>query len=240
VTQPGTTAGVNIALTRAAPVNTAAPVVSGTPTVGGPALSCSTGSWTGRTTIKYSYQWTRDGAAIAAATSGAYVVQAADTGHALACQVTATNAVGHATATSNTLTVPALVAPKETLAAPLPLVKALVSKLVVSGGLARVPVSCKAARCAGTLQLLQQVVTKTHKGRRTIVHRRTIGLASGSYSLAAGRSGVVTLRLTAAGRRRLAHARGHKLLATLVLTVKGGKTTRQAVLVKQASAKRKR
>ncbi len=238
VTQPGTTSGVGVSLTRAAPVNISAPVVAGTPAVGGSALSCSTGSWTGRATLKYSYQWTHDGAAIANATSSSYVPQAGDAGHGLACQVTATNGAGRATAMSATLAVPPLPNPNLTVSFPVPVAKLLVSKVLVSGATARVPVSCKAARCAGTLQLLQQVVTRTRKGHRTIVHRRTIELASGSYALAGGRDGAVTLRLTAVGRRRLAHARGHKLLATLVLTVKGGRTTRQAVLVK-AATKRK-
>jgi hypothetical protein len=241
VTQPNTTAGLNVSLTRAAPVNTAAPMISGTPAIGGSSLSCATGSWTGRATLKYTYQWTRDGAAIAGAIANSYVAQAADQGHGLACQVTAANAVGHATATSNTLAVPAPVASIETQP-PLavPVAKTLASRLIVSGATARVRVSCGAARCVGTLQVLQQVVTRTHKGRRTIVHRRTVTLASGAYSLAGGHSATVTLRLTAAGKRRLALARGHRLLATLVLSVKGGRTTRHAVLVKKAAARRKR
>jgi hypothetical protein len=246
VTRGSIHSGLDVSLTRAAPVNTSAPVIAGTPVVGGPALTCSTGGWTGRATLKYTYQWTRDGSPIANATAGSYVAQGADQGHALVCQVTATNGSGRATAASNTLTVPG--APQTRplpalVAAPKPattLKLGAARAITVRGGVARLRIGCKAARCAGTLQLLQQVVTKTHKGGRTIVHRSTIGLASGVYSLAGGRSGVVALRLSAAGRRRLAHARGHKLLATFVLTVKGGKTTRQAVFVVQAVAQRKR
>jgi Carboxypeptidase regulatory-like domain len=110
VTQGSTKPGVNVALVRKAPVNTVAPVASGTPAVG-QTLSCSNGSWTGSGTLKFTYAWLRDGSAIAGASGSTYVVQAADQGHGLACQVTATNAVSHAAASSNTLKVPSAPSP---------------------------------------------------------------------------------------------------------------------------------
>jgi hypothetical protein len=234
VTQKSTTSGINVSLTPNTPNNTSVPVASGTPLVG-QTLSCSTGSWTGLATLKYSYQWIRDGSAITGATTSAYLVAAADQGHGLACQVTATNAKGHSTATSNTLAVSAAVPPKPLV----PVIKILTSKVVVTGSAARVRLSCVAAPCAGTVELIQQVVTRTHKGHRTIVRRKTIVLGRGVYALAAGRTGSVTIRLNTTGRRRLARARGHRLLATLVVTVKGGKTARQAVLLTKAAARHK-
>ncbi len=234
VTQKNTTSGINVSLTPNTPNNTAAPVASGTPAVG-QTLSCSTGSWTGLATLKYSYQWTRDGSAITGATTSAYLVAAADQGHGLACQVTATNAKGHATATTNTIAVPAAVPPKPLV----PLAKILTSRIVVTGSTARVPISCGTAPCAGTIELVQMVVTRTHKGHRTIVRRKTIVLGKGVYALAAGRRGLVSVKLNTSGRNRLARARGHRLLATLVVTVKGGKTVRQAVLLTKATVRRK-
>jgi Carboxypeptidase regulatory-like domain len=246
VTQPNTTSGINVSLTRAAPVNTSAPVVAGTPTVGGQPLSCSTGSWTGKAILKYTYQWTRDGSAIANATANFYVAQSVDRGHGVACQVTATNSAGRATATSNILAVPAppvVNSPPLIAAGPIATLQLAASRTIKAiGGVAKVRVSCRAARCAGTLQLVQQVVTKTRKGHHVIVRRRTIVLGSGAYVLAPGRSGLVSVRLTSAGRGRLARARGHRLSATLVLAVRGGKTTKQAVSVVavKAAARRRR
>jgi hypothetical protein len=75
-----------------APVNTGAPAVTGTPTLGA-TLTCSTGTWTGSPTA-YHYAWSRDGTPITGATQSAYVVQAADQGHELACIVTAANGAG--------------------------------------------------------------------------------------------------------------------------------------------------
>ncbi|MHB8234126.1 MAG: MSCRAMM family protein [Solirubrobacteraceae bacterium] len=241
VTQPNTTSGVNVSLTRAAPVNTSAPTISGTPTVGGQALSCSPGSWTGRGTLKFSYQWARDGAAIANATTPSYVVQAVDQGHGLTCQVTATNAVGRATAQSSALAVPA--APKPIVHPGGPrVVQRVVSSSVatVFAGIARLRLTCRGpASCVGTLRLVRVVLVRTRHGHRTIVSRRSILLAQGAYSIARGRSGQAAMRLTRAGRRRLAHARRHRLATTLVLTVRGGFATRQSVLLVRATPRRR-
>jgi Carboxypeptidase regulatory-like domain len=109
--QGTTTAGINLALIRVEPVNSAPPVVSGAPTVGR-TLSCSSGSWTGLQPITFSYAWLRNGSVISGASGSTYVVQPADQGHGLACEITATNEgyakgrVYHTTATSNVLQVP--------------------------------------------------------------------------------------------------------------------------------------
>lgn len=91
------------------PVNTVAPVVSGTETQG-ETLSVTTGSWglpspfSGGTngTITYAYQWTRsdDGtgtneADISGATSSTYTLQAADVGKYIRCRVRASNDGGY-------------------------------------------------------------------------------------------------------------------------------------------------
>jgi Carboxypeptidase regulatory-like domain len=118
VTQGGnTTSGVNFSLVPKKPNNTSSPVASGTPSVG-QTLSCSNGSWIGAPTLSYSYKWLRDGGAISGPTGNTYVVQSADEGHGVACEVTATNKPGHASATSNTLKVavtPPPVPPRPTL-----------------------------------------------------------------------------------------------------------------------------
>jgi hypothetical protein len=64
----------------------------------GDVLSCSTGTWNGSPPINYAYAWLRDGVAIPGATSATYTVVAEDDGRAVACEVTARNAVGAASA----------------------------------------------------------------------------------------------------------------------------------------------
>ncbi len=77
------------------PVNTAAPTLTGTPKLG-QTLTCSTGTWSNSPTA-YTYVWLRDGAPIAGQTGSTYIVQSADQGHSISCQVTAGNSGGEYT-----------------------------------------------------------------------------------------------------------------------------------------------
>lgn len=81
-----------------APVNTVAPVTHGEARVGG-VLTTSVGTWTGTAPITYAYQWYSGINPIVGATINAYTVQASDLGNAVICRVTATNALGGASAT---------------------------------------------------------------------------------------------------------------------------------------------
>lgn len=83
-----------------APVNTVAPVVSGTATFG-QTLSTTDGTWTGVPTPTFTYQWQRVTTNIGGATSSTYVLVAADVGNTIRCVVTATNAVSAVSANSN-------------------------------------------------------------------------------------------------------------------------------------------
>lgn len=82
------------------PVDSAPPVVSGgvaaAAAYAGEKLTCSTGAWSSAPTA-FSYQWTRNGAPLAGATSESYVVAASQLGGSLACAVTASNAGGAGT-----------------------------------------------------------------------------------------------------------------------------------------------
>ncbi len=81
------------------PVNTSAPAVTGTGTVG-QTLTCTNGNWTYVPT-NYAYQWLRGAAQISGATTSTYVLVAADSGTNVSCTVTATNAAGSTSIASN-------------------------------------------------------------------------------------------------------------------------------------------
>jgi Carboxypeptidase regulatory-like domain len=227
-TEGTVTSGINAAMVPALPDNTALPVVSGTPAVGSP-LSCSSGSWTGEPELKLSigwpltspfgYQWLRDGVTIVGATSDTYVVQAADVGHGLVCEVTATNDAGHASAKSSSFAV----------VKPVPVVKILGSKFGVTKGTTKVGIACASAPCVGAVKAVEMIVVKHRKGKKTITKKQTLVLAAGSYSLAAGNTGTITLRLTAAGTKQLAHASHHRVSPKLVVSVAGGKQLEETV-----------
>jgi hypothetical protein len=85
------------------PVNTVAPVISGSTTLGS-VLSTTNGTWTGTATITFSYQWKRGGVSIGGATSSTYTLVAADSSANITCEVTGTNVAGSVAANSNTIT----------------------------------------------------------------------------------------------------------------------------------------
>jgi hypothetical protein len=224
VDEGSTTPGINVAMVPSAPHNTAAPVVTGTALVGD-ALMCSNGSWTGEgmlsvqtgwpLTTPFGYQWLREGSAISGATSASYVVQSADEGHGLACEVTATNAAGHEASKSASVTVPVAA------------VTALTQRLAFVKDTAKASIACANAACAGTAELTARVGAK-HGRKRTVV------IAKGSYSLVAGTHGTVTLRLTGAGAKAMLAAKHRTLSGKLTVSVKLGKTVTRAVVSKLA------
>lgn len=89
-----------------APRSTTPPVISGAASQGR-TLTVSSGTWSGTTPMRLRFQWLRcakDGdncSAIARATQQAYALVAADVGHALRARVTAGNAAGSSSATSD-------------------------------------------------------------------------------------------------------------------------------------------
>ena len=86
---------------NAAPINTVAPVVSGTASVNS-TLSCTTGTWTGTPAPTFSYQWYRYlSTPIGGATSSTYLVTIPDVGNILYCKVTATNSTAAVGVDSN-------------------------------------------------------------------------------------------------------------------------------------------
>ncbi len=85
------------------PVNTTAPVASGTGSVGSN-LTTTNGVWNYSPT-SYTYQWLRGGIPITGGTSATYALVGADSGTNVSCRVTAINPAGSANATSNAIAV---------------------------------------------------------------------------------------------------------------------------------------
>ena len=97
--------GVGSAASQVAPVNTAKPAVSGTPTVG-QTLTASNGTWSNAPT-SYAYQWLRCNGggnscvSVSNGTQQTYTLVGADAGRTMRVRVTATNADGSASAESD-------------------------------------------------------------------------------------------------------------------------------------------
>jgi hypothetical protein len=120
-------------------------------------------------------------------------------------------------AQSVTRTLSIAVAPKPALSFSIPR-----SGLKLSGKSVSIRIRCaKGAACDGSLKLVyvHEVKLKHHKRRR---ESTVIGHLN--YSLRAGRSRTVEIKLTLAGLRFLKDARKHELAVTLNATVSGGKS----------------
>ena len=105
-TNPGETSWQTVAsgtITRVAPANTVAPVVSGSTSLGD-VLSVTQGTWTGDA-LSYSYQWQRNNVDISGETGTTYTIAQADDAAAIRCVVTASNSGGDVSANSNAVTV---------------------------------------------------------------------------------------------------------------------------------------
>lgn len=85
------------------PVNTVAPAVTGTPTVG-ETLSCTTGTWSGGGSQSFAYQWKADGFVIIGATASTFLLTDEEIGAQMTCDVIATNAAGSGNAATSNAT----------------------------------------------------------------------------------------------------------------------------------------
>jgi hypothetical protein len=92
-----------------------------------------------------------------------------------------------------------------------------------------VELKCSDAPCHGSVALTVQVVGRHREGELVVVGPETVTLAKGSFSLGAGKSARVALRLTASGRKRLSHTMRHPLVAQLAFSLVGGKTSIESV-----------
>lgn len=219
VTAGATVGGINESLREAFPVtpaSAAAPALTGTPVVG-QALSCSQGSWSHEPTYLV-YQWLRNGTVIPGQAGATYTLQAADQGHSITCSVLAGNGAGLAGASSNAVAVP------------VPL--ALFAGVKVKGSVAAVKLRCPGpGACAGVVKIVARVTTGRGKHKKTT--KATIG--SAKFSIVAGKSATVGVRLTGQGLGLLRKAgrRG------LVVQIAGSGVKAHAAALKAAAAKKK-
>jgi hypothetical protein len=94
-----------IAIPGEEPENVVAPEVLGVePAALGEALTCASGTWSGKPPPTFSYQWVRDrglpGEAIVGSSAKTYSVEVRDEGHSISCNVIATNGFGSSEARS--------------------------------------------------------------------------------------------------------------------------------------------
>jgi hypothetical protein len=214
------------------------PHIVGTGAVGR-TLTCERGSWAGEPSPSFEYQWYRNGAPIAAATEQKYTVEPADQEHTLSCRVTATNIEGSAEAESEnsvaivTHTAQSGVSTSTTKgdpAQPVPpnprvILASLERQLTTVLSKARLKAVRKAGGFAfpfippweGTLEVSWYQVEKVNTAHG--VKRKRLVLARSHRSYTSTAEGSFKLKLTAYGRRELAHSKRMELTMEVAFTI---------------------
>ena len=107
------------------------------------------------------------------------------------------------------------------------------ASLVAKGSEIAVTLACGASACRGSVELVGSVSVEP-AGAKTTAKKRSIVLASATYSLGEGKRASLTLKLNANGHAVLLQANGHiPLRGMITATVRGGVTATRAVIVGQ-------
>jgi hypothetical protein len=212
-----------------APVNTSLPTISGT-AVSGATLTERHGSWTNDPT-SYELQWLRcDGAGkhcapIQGATARRYVITPSDAGSTIEVQETARNAAGRSdpARSAPTATVPGITQPPTSSGTTVHSPAISLSAVVKRSAraLARLKIR-KLLRKGGFTLRFTAPVPGVMTARLTAAGRKT-ALARGRHVYKAAGTAKLELKLTKAGRKRLRKARRLKVSLTLSFTPAGGK-----------------
>jgi hypothetical protein len=186
-------------------------------------MGCEPGSWSEDPTYTYTFIDTTDGQALQQGYASTYAVPAAEVGHAISCEVQASNAggvgMGRTPGLVATAAAPAPPPPPSQPASPAiapqsptgHVTLAGTSIAVQSDGEAAFKLSCVGTNtCRGKLTLTVEGTTK--KGRKG--KRETIGMVS--FSIPAGKTAIVDLELDSIGRRLLSADHG-RLSASLTI-----------------------
>ncbi len=105
------------------------------------------------------------------------------------------------------------------------------ARVQVSGRRGSVKLHCGIGPCHGTVQLTITLTRRHRAHGHTLTRRVTLLVGSGSFSLAQGASGKVTVHLSSQAGRLLATAARHPRAGRLKLVLQGASTTLHAVVV---------
>jgi hypothetical protein len=223
------------------PQQVVSPQISGSAALGA-TLTCNRGIWKGAPPPTFSYQWVRDGVAIASATASTYIVEPADQGHLLSCDVVAANTEGRVEVeSSNAVAIPARVSSSGGVGGFKAIGSAIFqpSAAVILADLARELSNADrglrlrsvlkhngfafsfTAPTAGTLELSWYLPVKTGHASRTKAKPLLVGRTSMVFTAAVKHT--VHLKLTTKGRQALKGKKRVKLAVKAVFTGAHGK-----------------
>ncbi len=118
-----------------------------------------------------------------------------------------------------------------TAAKGLPAISLSSSAVARAGRTVDVEVVCGSAPCSGSVVLTAHSSTRRRSRGKRHGRARTIVLGRATFALASGFRGAVLVRLTSAGARTLAHARGRQITAALSVALRGGPSITRPVRI---------
>ena len=127
-----------------------------------------------------------------------------------------------------------------TVAAVPPVVRVLGHSGRVRSDRLGVKLGCSRERCSGTVKLDARELVVVKHGKKRVRKHRTVMIGSARYSLSAGATKVVKVKLNGAGRSALAKAKRHHVAITIVATVNGGKKASRHETIWTVSKKKKK
>jgi hypothetical protein len=178
-------------------------------------MDCEPGSWSGDPTFTYTFIDTADGQILQQGGASTYAVPAAEVGHAISCEVQASNAGGVGLGRTPGLVATAAVpvappsqatSPPATAPAPPPtghLSLGGTHITVQASGVALVKLECVGSEsCHGKLTLTAKSAVKAKKGKKQGT-TRVVTIATAGFSVAGDGTETVKLALNGAGRALL-------------------------------------
>jgi hypothetical protein len=204
-------------------------------------LTCETGKWKAQPPPSFSYQWFREGAAIAGAIEKTYQVQIADQGHLITCAVTASNIEGRVEVESiNGIPIPGpghgaeglqeVHGPEAAIPSPGVIIASLRRQLTTALEGAHLKSVLKHGFAfsfnpptTGTLQVMfyrRYRVKPAHGSKHARYGYTLLGL-SGKMAYASTKSSTVRVKLTPAGKAALKGKRTFGVFVKAIFTVPG-------------------
>lgn len=122
------------------------------------------------------------------------------------------------------------IAPAPAKGSATPTVTIVSSKLTATSNKLQVKIACHTSTCAGVVKLVAVTKVRIRRKGKRVTEKRSVLLASGDYTIAAGKTQTIAIRLTPKGRKLLAKlAKHHSLAVKLTVTLAGGATYSKTV-----------
>jgi hypothetical protein len=112
------------------------------------------------------------------------------------------------------------------------------SRLILSRGAVRIGLVCMDSSCAGSIELTVTVKVRHRRGGRITARREKLLLGRGTYSLVAGHSTKVDIRMRDAAMHTLVASRRRRFSVEVLASLLGAEPVRRALSLREIRHRR--